>query len=287
MQSGLITRKEALARGISEDAIFRKLKRGDWQELFPKVYSTSPLLPSWEQRLLACCAWAGPDALVSHRAAAELLGLTRRTEKFVELTVVRNVRSSLPDVVLHYSRELPKTIRTKIGNIPITKPAWTVIDLGAAADYITVQEAYDEGRRRGLITADRLSRALEVAAGRPGVATARRLLKDELAIPESLLERRLFRVLVEGGLPAPIRQHPFEPYRIDLAYPDSMLAIEGDGFDSHSDREAFQHDRTKWTALSSSGWLVLCYTWEDVHLRPDEIVATVGRLLKERRAAPR
>jgi very-short-patch-repair endonuclease len=285
MKLGLVTRQEALALGLSDDAIYRKVKRGLWQELFPTAYLTSTGPPTWEQRLLAACLWAGPEAVVSHRSAAQLLGLTKRTEKLVELTTLRNVRNSCPDLVLHRVRELPNYLKTKIGQIPITTPIWTLIDLAGVVEFTSLQEAYDEGRRRGLITVGRFSRAVELASGRRGIAAARKLLEDDLALPESLLERRLFRILVEGGLSAPIRQHPVAPYRIDLAYPEAMLAIEGDGFDSHSDREAFQHDRTKWTALSSRGWLVLCYTWEDIHIRPHEIVATVERLLEERASA--
>jgi putative AbiEi antitoxin of type IV toxin-antitoxin system len=55
MKLGLISREEAPAKGISQFTIYRRVKRGDWQEVSPGIYLPSPLQPTYEQRVLAAC----------------------------------------------------------------------------------------------------------------------------------------------------------------------------------------------------------------------------------------
>ena len=65
--------------------------------------------------------------------------------------------------------------------------------------------------------------------------------------------------------------------RIDLAYPDRLLAIEADGYRYHSGRHAWQRDLIRQTELTSRGWRVLRFSWEDVHRRPEWVVEEVVR----------
>ena len=86
----------------------------------------------------------------------------------------------------------------------------------------------------------------------------------------------MLRVLVAAGLPAPAQQHRVRlggrSFRIDLAYVDSKLAIELDGWDVHRTRTAFDDDRARANLLVAHGWTLLRFTSRS----PDaEIVAFV------------
>ena len=86
-----------------------------------------------------------------------------------------------------------------------------------------------------------------------------------LAPAESDLETLLFKILREAGLPAPVRQHVVEidghRFRLDAAYPELMIFIEGDGFGVHSPRGPFERDRWRQNLLVSAGWSPLRFTW--------------------------
>jgi hypothetical protein len=52
--------------------------------------------------------------------------------------------------------------------------------------------------------------------------------------------------------------------RVDFAYPAAKVAIELDGFEFHSGRESFDHDRRRLTAISALGWRLQLLTHTDV-----------------------
>ena len=71
--------------------------------------------------------------------------------------------------------------------------------------------------------------------------------------------------------------------RVDLALPDSRLALEHDGRAVHDRADAFVSDRRRQNALVAAGWTVLRFTAEDLRRGAAPAVAQVLGLL--RRAA--
>lgn len=67
--------------------------------------------------------------------------------------------------------------------------------------------------------------------------------------------------------------------RADFAYPDRRLAIEVDGFETHSTPRALQSDLARQNALVALGWTVLRFTWSDVVRRPEAVAAPIRRVL--------
>jgi very-short-patch-repair endonuclease len=62
------------------------------------------------------------------------------------------------------------------------------------------------------------------------------------------------------------------------------LAVELDGYASHSGRQAFEDDRRRDVWLKLHGYEVMRFTYEQVTQRPAE-VAAAARALLQRRAA--
>ena len=87
-QHGLVTRPQALERGLTESAIGRRLAAGRWKRVHSGVYRLAGAERTWEQELRAHLLAAGPGAVASHRSAATLLGLPGIEPKF-EITVAR------------------------------------------------------------------------------------------------------------------------------------------------------------------------------------------------------
>ncbi|MDQ3953605.1 MAG: endonuclease domain-containing protein [Actinomycetota bacterium] len=110
---------------------------------------------------------------------------------------------------------------------------------------------------------------------------------DEPAPAESRLERKLWGLIVRSGLPRPVRQHRVCDgrgfvARVDLAYPEVLLAVEADGYRWHSGRRAWSRDLARRNRLTSLGWRVLHVTHYDVTESPDDVVEQIRLALADR-----
>ena len=75
-QCGVIARRQALRLGLRPDVVDGLLRTGRWQPMDHGVYATFTGQPGRAARLWAIVLRAGPGAVLSHRTAAALYGLT-------------------------------------------------------------------------------------------------------------------------------------------------------------------------------------------------------------------
>ena len=121
-------------------------------------------------------------------------------------------------------------------------------------------------------------------------ALIRPILADRAGIdraPESPLETKFLALLRRSPLPKPELQYeiwdgPLFVARVDFAYPERKLAIEVDGFRSHSGRESFDRDRRRLSAIAALGWRLQLVTKADIDDFPE---ATIDRILSTWRHA--
>lgn len=285
-QHGLLSRSQVTDVGMSRQARHRRLETGRWQEVLPGVYRVAGAPATNDQSLMAACIWAGPGAAGSHRAAAALWGLLDDQAAPVEITTPRRLRHS--GVVVH---RVPLGARhvTRIGTIPVTRPARTLLDLGAVASVRTVEHALDDALVRGLVTIRGLQRMLrsEGGPGRGGAGVLRQLVcvRDPLlAPPESVLESRIARLLRRSDLPQPVPQFQVRVggrlvARIDFAWPEAMVAVEADGYRHHGTRTAWRRDLKRRNALTTLGWYVIHVPWHEVSERPEAVISAIRTAL--------
>lgn len=103
-----------------------------------------------------------------------------------------------------------------------------------------------------------------------------------MASQKSGAEKKLVADLEAAGYP-PVVQHKFHEARkwaLDLAYPDSRLAIEVDGR-WHTDHKGKRLDQNKRNAALEMGWRVLSYPAREVVInkRRARIVEQIARIL--------
>ena len=67
-------------------------------------------------------------------------------------------------------------------------------------------------------------------------------------------------------------------YFIDLAYPHIKLGIEAHSIKWHMGQARWQYDITRDRRLKGIGWTLLYYSWDDLHLRADEIAEEIARV---------
>lgn len=286
---GVFSRTEALRAGATDRMIRQRLATGRWDRLHPAVYRLAGAPPSWRQALLAACLGGGEGAVASHRAAAGLFGLSGIDPGAVEITVPRGRRYRRAGVVAHETRRLPRVDVTVADRIPATSPARTLIDLSAVVEPDVLEEALDDALRSGLVSLPRLRwRMSELKrCGLAGIAVMRSLLDARGpadAVPASVLETRLLRLLTRAGLPAPVCQHPIREAGkllavVDFAYPAVRLAIEAEGYRYHSGRAKWRHDLSRRNSVTSRGWRVMHVTADDLETRPHAVCRTLARAL--------
>lgn len=74
------------------------------------------------------------------------------------------------------------------------------------------------------------------------------------------------------------------PMRVDLMWPDARCVVEIDGAD-HRNAWKYADDRRRDNALVCDGWAVLRFTNDEVAGDPARVLATIERLLTDRRKA--
>lgn len=290
-QHGVLSREQALSAGLSSSAIYRRTRSGEWRALYPRVYGLRSAISSRRRELMAACLWAGPQAVVSHRAAAALWNLDGCNESPIEISVERNLLSR-HGIVVHRA-ELTQLDRSILDGIPVTSPTRTLGDLSRFLSRDSLEIALEDALRRGLTSMPRLRWALKQpeSRARVGLRSLRELL-DERSVGkpqmESGFEVRLERVLRTPGLPEPQRQFEVRDGkrilgRVDFAYPQVRLAIEADSYRYHSGKRAWRNDAVRNNRLMRAGWRILHVHWDDLR-RPADLIAQIRELSSLSRA---
>jgi hypothetical protein len=284
-QLSLFTLEQVLACGITRSGAARERAAGHWTEIEPHVYRHAAAGPiSWQQRTMARVLATG--GVACGRSAAALFGLLD-APGVPEVVVERSHRS------LRHQRPGVRSIEvleardvTRIGGVPATTPALTLIMLGGLLDESLVRDLVDTAIVRRLVTPRRLAeRATTLwAPRRKGCAMVLRLLSTahpELWRARNRWEARVLRVLRQAGVPNPIPNHPVtvdgQRRVIDFAWPVEMVALEFDGFVPHATRRVFDDDRERQNLLVDAGWRIYRLTATAVTRQPQRSIAPVVR----------
>jgi very-short-patch-repair endonuclease len=247
---------------------------------------------TWYQRVLGCCLAVGPPVAASHLTAGRLWDFEALREEsgVVHLSVPRgrSARAAAGARVHRVDLDFAGTrVRHKV---PVTSALRTLADLAQIVGTDLLSRCTDEALRRQLIVPWDLQ-ALRVAThgrrGAPAVDRVADLRTSTNGVGESEWEDRIYRWLVDAGLPPPKRQYPVllpsGPVRLDMAYPESRVDVEFDGWEWHRDRRRFDRDRQRDAELTLAGWAVIRVT----SAHPEaQVVAQVRQALQQGNGAP-
>jgi very-short-patch-repair endonuclease len=285
-QHGVVSRKQALAAGLTERAIDLRVATGRWRKVHPGIYVVRSVPPSWHQRLVAAILSGGPSALASHRSAGILWRLDGLEGKPVEVSVKSGIRISR--AIVHRRRQNDDPTTVVLDRIRSTGIQRTLLDLCAVLSRRRAGLALDDALRRGLTTLDATRETLESGpSGRSGIRTLRGLVdaRDQLdGRLESRLESEFIHLLRRHRLLLPSPQYVVvdgDSYvaRLDFAYPTRRLGIETDGYRWHGGRERWSEDLRRENRLKLLGWTILRFSWKDIHDCPETVVSAVRAAL--------
>lgn len=164
-----------------------------------------------------------------------------------------------------------------------TTPLRTVLDLARHRPFGTALAAAACALRKRLFLPGDLAAGARGLRG-PGCTQARRVAEHADARAASVLESALRAIMIEAGIAS------FEPQveihgdgffaRVDLGHRGRRIALEADSFEHHGHRAALARDCRRYTELTTRGWLVLRFPWEQVMFEPEWVVAMIRAALE-------
>jgi hypothetical protein len=122
---------------------------------------------------------------------------------------------------------------------------------------------HEAGIRHGITPAD----VEAVLAKRPnsrGAATLCAVLRGDVHVTLSKLERAFLELLRDAGLPLPVTNRRAGGRFADCRWPGYKLTVELDSYRYHSSRHAWEQDRRRERQAYARGDQFRRYTWGDV-----------------------
>jgi len=275
----VITWEQLAGAGISRRAIAHRVSTGRLYRRHPRVYLLDP--PEQASRLTlmtAAVAACGPDAVLSHHAAAELWGLLPPRPGDIDVTVIGHNPGVHPGIRRHRSRTLePGDIRTKRG-IRVTSPARTIVDNARHRD---LEEMLTNAFVAALVTEAQIDQAIARWKGSPGMTRLNAILHQDGGPrrTRSWGERRLLSLVRQAGLPVPLTNRMLHGYQVDALWPDHRLVVEIDGYGAHGGRRAFETDRARDAAHVANGYRVMRFTATQLDEQPLLVIAQLAAAL--------
>ncbi len=286
-QLGLSTSAQLRDLKLSEKARRHLLDRQRLVRLRTGVFANPSVAVSFEQCVLGAVLSAGSTAFASHTTAARLwhfpLGAS---EDVLEVTTVLERRPRVEGVRMHRSGLLIDPDVTRLRRVPVSTPERTIFDLSSRLDLTVLGRTIDDAVRRRITSLGRLHRLIERLPPAPGrsptkMRAALALRDPDVAVRESVLEDFVFDALRRFSLPLPVPQYRVRVggrrRRIDLCYPDEMLALEPKGFEFRRLRQRFDEDTLRDNELELAGYRVLTFTsaFTDVKIA-DQVSRALG-----------
>ena len=284
-KDGLITNDVARRAGLSKSALEHERTSGHLRLLRRGVSVVNGTPPTWRQAvravLLAC-----DDVAASHCTALQLSGGEHPADDGIHVIADLDRQVTMDGVISHRSGLLEEGDIVERDGMRCTSPLRTVIDLSGPMTAAELGKVVDDFLRRKILRLEELRERVDRLRPAPGrsVATLRNVLAKRLPgydPGESELEARIARLIDAHGLPRPTQQHKvrFGParYRIDLAWPDRQLYLEGNGFGWHRLATDLDNDARRQNELVLDGWRPIEITWRMTDV---EIATTLRRFLR-------
>jgi very-short-patch-repair endonuclease len=272
---GVVTHAELVAAGVTLAEIRHRLHTGALLREYRGVYRVGHRAPSVEARYLAAVRACGEGALLSGRAAAHLFGLLRGSSPPAEVIVP--VKRRVKGIRTRRSRHVDGTVWR---GVPVTTIPWILVDLAGALSADDLARACHEAGVRYRTTPRQVEAVLARRPNSPGAGNLRAVLRGDVHVTLSKLERHFLALLREEGLPLPQTNRPSGGRRVDCRWPEHRLTVELDSYRFHHSRHAWEQDRRREREARARGDEFRRYTYGDVLEEPRLMLAELRALLR-------
>jgi very-short-patch-repair endonuclease len=276
-QHGVVTRKQLLDAGVSKEEIRRRIQKGTLLVIHRGVYRVGHKAPSIEARYLAAVLACGDGAVLSGEAAGWLWGLVKGTAPPPEVTSPKDRR--IAGVRTKRARR-GEISGTKWRGIPITTVPRTLVDLSSLLQLEDLARACHEAGVLHGTTPRHVEAVLDRRPNTPGAKQLRKVLRGEVHVTLSTLERRFLERLKEAALPLPKTNRVAGAKRVDCRWPDHRVTVELDSYRFHNSRHAWEQDRRREREAHARGDDFRRYTRDEVFEQPQPMLEELSALLR-------
>lgn len=285
-QHGAISRRQALAAGLTNRQLDERVKSGEWIRLHPGVYRLETSAPSAKQAVWAASLWSDSGVLNGLGAAWwwSLVPDPPLRWEFVIDDVDRKLRQ--PRVAMQRRWVDPADLAVHEGMRVIALPL--AVLRGAVALELRRRgqgvRLIDRTKQLGTVTAHDLEVAFDRNRGTWGTKVMRELLERTGDRAHSDLERLGVAILEAAGITGfivnlTVRLSNKRSVELDIGFEELKLGLEFDGFEYHSSKEAQETDALRQNDLVRDGWTILRFPPGELESHPDRFVALVRATL--------
>ena len=279
VRHGVVTRRRLLAAGVTPAELRSRLSSGALLLEYPGVYRAGHRAPSREATYLAAVEACGDGALLCGRAAAHLHRLIRGPAPPPE--VVAPSERRIEGILTCRSRRMNPREATVVSAIPVTTVARTLVDLAAEFQIGALARACHEAGVLHRTTPGQVEAVLARRPRSPGAGRLRAVMRGDVKVTLSTLERSFLRLLRAEGLPLPVTNRPAGGRRVDCRWPELRLTVELDSYEFHRSRHAWEQDRRREREAHARGDGFRRYTYGDVCEEPRLMLAELRNLLHD------
>lgn len=239
-QHGRVSRRQLLDAGVDHRQIDRWVATRRLLPVHRGVYAVGHRAPSALGDYMAAVLAAGRGAVLSHRSAAWVLGLTAGTSPPPEVTVPTTADRGRPGIVIHRVKRLHALDRALLGRLPITPVPRILVDLAPAAGEEELIRLCHQAWVRHRVSAPEVEACATRSARKPGLAKLRSALGADVTLSE--LESAFVALLARNGLPLPRTNIDHHGDKVDCHWPERGLTVELVSYRYHGTRRAFEQD---------------------------------------------
>jgi hypothetical protein len=286
-QHRVVSRSQALAAGMSRDAVLHRVRPGGpWQRLLPGVYLTQTGRPTANQKDMAALLYAGPASAITGPAALRGLGISRHEPAVIDVLIpAANHRQAAGFVAIHRTRRMTALLRYE-GERRYTVAPRAVADAARHASNLADARAIVASAvQRGRCPLNMLANEL-ADGGRRDSALLAIVVGEVLGGARSIAEGEFQALIKKAGLPLPLFNEPVrrpDGTLIGIAdawWPEAGLVAEVDSREWHLSPADWAKTMRRHNELTSHGLQVLHFTPGQIRHDPRSVVTTIAAALK-------
>ena len=248
------------AEEIDSGLLRKHQLRSQYSALFPGVYLSAALAPTFDQRAEAAWLWSHRSGVIAGLTAARLYGSKWVDDELPVEMVWSNGRP--PPRIRVFKDRLDETEHVLREGLPVTTVARTAFDIGRRGQLGKAVARLDALANATGISAMAITELADSHRGARGICQLRSALALCDAGAQSPRETWLRLLIMRAGFPRPQTQIPVvvhgrRRYYLDMGWEELMLAVEYDGDHHRTDPAQFARDITRLEELAAMGWTII------------------------------
>lgn len=282
-QHGVVSFRQLRELGFSKGKISRSYEAFRLVRIHRGVYAVGHGRISDHGRCMAAVLASGPEAVLSHLAAAWLWRLHESCPAEMEVSVTAS-RRRRRGIRVHRATALGSDWG-HIDRIPVTALHPTLLAVAATQPRNVLDSVVDRAKRRDLLELGSIDRYLARRSQFSGAAqlnAALELYRDP-AFDRARSERLFLDLVKKAGLPRPALNTWVGKFEIDAFWETERFAVEVDGWETHGSRQAFEQDRVRTEDMKLAGIDAIRITARRIEHEPQEVARRLRLHLDRRR----